>query len=74
MDEDEEDSSGFIHPPARYEGEDTMPTTERELHGWYAYPVAAEVFAVVAVGKFLPARYPYNQKIPMFKNKNWCRY
>jgi UMF1 family MFS transporter len=34
----------------RYEGEDTSPTTSRELNGWYAYPIAAEVFAVVAVG------------------------
>ncbi|KAG9380716.1 ATG22 multi-domain protein [Pyrenophora tritici-repentis] len=37
-----------------YEGEDTSPTTERELKGWFAYPIAAEVFAVVAVGAFLP--------------------
>lgn len=34
----------------RYEGEDVSPTTSRELNGWYAYPIAAEVFAVVAVG------------------------
>jgi UMF1 family MFS transporter len=34
----------------RYEGEDTSPTTDRELKAWYAYPIAAEVFAVVAVG------------------------
>ena len=27
----------------RYEGEDTSPTTPRELKGWYAYPIAAEV-------------------------------
>lgn len=27
----------------RYENEDTSPTTERELKGWYAYPIAAEV-------------------------------
>ncbi|KAH7068031.1 autophagy-related protein 22-1 [Paraphoma chrysanthemicola] len=40
------------HP--HYDGEDTSPTTRRELSGWYAYPVAAEVFAVVAVGAFLP--------------------
>ena len=42
----------------RYEGEDTSPTMVRELHGWYAYPIAAEVFAVVAVGKIwcLPTR------------------
>jgi hypothetical protein len=36
---------------ARYEGEDTSPTTKRELYGWYSYGIAAEVFAVVAVGK-----------------------
>ena len=35
----------------RYEGEDTSPTTKRELYGWYSYSIAAEVFAVVAVGK-----------------------
>jgi UMF1 family MFS transporter len=29
--------------PSRYEGEDTSPTTARELKGWYAYPIAAEV-------------------------------
>jgi UMF1 family MFS transporter len=36
----------------RYEGEDTNATTNRELNGWYAYPIAAEVFAVVAVGNY----------------------
>lgn len=54
-DEDfERDGLGFGVEDAdrkiRYEGEDTSPTTTRELNGWYAYPVAAEVFAVVAVG------------------------
>ena len=34
-----------------YANEDTNPTTDRELRGWYAYPIAAEVFAVVAVGE-----------------------
>jgi hypothetical protein len=34
----------------RYEGEDVSPTTKRELNGWFAYPIAAEVFAVVATG------------------------
>ncbi|EMD90738.1 hypothetical protein COCC4DRAFT_186353 [Bipolaris maydis ATCC 48331] len=33
----------------RYEGEDTSPTTPRELKGWYAYPIAAEY-----TGAFLP--------------------
>lgn len=36
----------------RYDGEDISPTTTRELNGWYAYPIAAEVFAVVAVGTY----------------------
>lgn len=37
----------------RYEGEDTSETTDREIRGWYAYGVAAEIFAVCGVGKFL---------------------
>ena len=52
--EDEAEELGFTKPLERFEGEDTNPTTLRELNGWYAYPVAAEVFAVVAVGM-----YPY---------------
>jgi UMF1 family MFS transporter len=39
---------------ARYIDEDTSPTTERELRGWYSYGVAAEVFAVAGLGSFLP--------------------
>lgn len=35
----------------RYDGEDTSPTTQKELLGWYSYGVAAEVFAVCGVGK-----------------------
>ncbi|PVH95508.1 autophagy-related protein-like protein 22 [Periconia macrospinosa] len=38
----------------RYAEEDTSPTTKRELNGWYSYAIAAEVFAVVGVGLFLP--------------------
>jgi MFS transporter, UMF1 family len=38
----------------RYEGEDTRLTSERELQGWYCYGMAAEVFAVVGTGSFLP--------------------
>jgi hypothetical protein len=37
---------------SRYEGEDTSPTTKRELRGFYAYGVAAEVFAVCGVGEY----------------------
>ncbi|KAI9374862.1 autophagy-related protein 22-2 [Aspergillus egyptiacus] len=38
----------------RYPGEDTSPTQRREIWGWYAYGIAAEVFAVCGVGSFLP--------------------
>ncbi|KAF3009906.1 Autophagy protein 22 [Curvularia kusanoi] len=54
MSYDEDDEATLTAPRVRYEGEDTSPTTPREINGWYAYPVAAEVFAVVAVGAFLP--------------------
>lgn len=36
--------------PAKYPGEDTTPTSKREIWGWYAYGIAAEVFAVCGVG------------------------
>lgn len=48
--DDEETSRAQIQ--VRYEGEDVSATTNRELNGWYAYPIAAEVFAVVAVGNY----------------------
>ena len=51
FDDDEDDDENPMPPTARYEGEDTRPTTPQELSGWFAYPVAAEVFAVVGVGK-----------------------
>lgn len=34
----------------RYNDEDTSPTSERELLGFYSYGLAAEVFAVCGVG------------------------
>jgi MFS transporter, UMF1 family len=40
----------------RYDGEDLSPTTTRELRGFYAYSLAAEVFAVCGVGKDLMPR------------------
>jgi hypothetical protein len=45
-----DDADTSHNPRTNYEGEDTSPTTDRELKGWYAYPIAAEVYAVVAVG------------------------
>jgi MFS transporter, UMF1 family len=38
------------HRRPRYPGEDTRPTSEKELRGWYSYGFGAEVFAVVGVG------------------------
>jgi UMF1 family MFS transporter len=40
----------------RYAGEDTRPTSEKELRGWYSYGLGAEVFAVVGVGTFPPSQ------------------
>ncbi|KAH7132619.1 autophagy-related protein 22-1 [Dendryphion nanum] len=50
----EDDPAVLATESSRYEGEDTSPTTSLELNGWYSYAVAAEVFAVVGVGAFLP--------------------
>ncbi|KAL6235403.1 autophagy-related protein 22-1 [Aspergillus navahoensis] len=41
-----------LHP--RYPGDDTRPTSKKELLGWYSYGWAAEVFTVCAMGSFLP--------------------
>ncbi|EXJ70456.1 UMF1 family MFS transporter [Cladophialophora psammophila CBS 110553] len=38
----------------RYADEDTRPTSQKELWGWYSYGWAAEVFAICAMGSFLP--------------------
>ncbi|KAJ5765806.1 hypothetical protein N7520_005365 [Penicillium odoratum] len=47
-------ADGVQQRTPRYAGEDTTPTTRREILGWYAYGIAAEVFAVCGVGSFLP--------------------
>ncbi|KAH9866013.1 hypothetical protein J1614_008577 [Plenodomus biglobosus] len=51
---EDEDERNIPTSHKLYENEDTSPTTPRELNGWYAGPIAAEVYAVVAVGAFLP--------------------
>ncbi|KKK20933.1 hypothetical protein P175DRAFT_0460639 [Aspergillus ochraceoroseus IBT 24754] len=38
----------------QYPGDDTRPTSKKELAGWYSYGWAAEVFTVCAMGSFLP--------------------
>jgi MFS transporter, UMF1 family len=37
-----------------YPGEDTRPTSRRELLGFYTYSFAAEVFVVCGLGAFIP--------------------
>lgn len=34
----------------QFPGDDTRPTSKRELAGWYCYGWAAEVFVVCAMG------------------------
>lgn len=38
----------------RYQDEDTRPTSQKELYGWYSYGWAAETFAIVCMASFLP--------------------
>lgn len=45
------DNSDETDQQSQYEGEDTEPTSEKELMGWYAYAVGAEAFAVCGVGE-----------------------
>ena len=40
--------------PQPHQDEDTRPTSKKELAGWYSYGWAAEVFAICAMGSFLP--------------------
>ncbi|PLN76518.1 autophagy-related protein 22-1 [Aspergillus taichungensis] len=39
---------------SQHPGDDTRPTSKKELAGWYSYGWAAEVFTVCAMGSFLP--------------------
>lgn len=38
-----------MEPESRYEEEDTRPTSQKELWGWYSYGWAAEVFVICAM-------------------------
>jgi UMF1 family MFS transporter len=42
---------GARHGP-QYEGEDTRPTSSKELRGFYAYSWASEVFVICGMGRF----------------------
>jgi UMF1 family MFS transporter len=39
---------------ARYLGEDTRPTSKKELAGWYMYAFAAETYVICAISSFIP--------------------
>jgi MFS transporter, UMF1 family len=41
-------------PAPAYPGEDTRPTSKKELLGFYTYSFAAEVFVVCGLGAFIP--------------------
>lgn len=40
--------------PPRYPGEDTRPTSQKELAGWFAYAFAAEVYVICGIASFIP--------------------
>jgi UMF1 family MFS transporter len=42
------------HGEPQYEGEDTRPTSTKELRGFYTYGWASEVFVVCGMGSFIP--------------------
>ncbi|CAJ2500904.1 Uu.00g037570.m01.CDS01 [Anthostomella pinea] len=41
-------------PSGRYHGEDTRPTSRKELAGWYSYGFAAETYVICAISSFIP--------------------
>ncbi|KAH9999572.1 autophagy-related protein 22 [Xylariaceae sp. FL0662B] len=43
-----------LAPNGRYPGEDTRPTSNRELAGWYMYAFAAETYVICAIASFIP--------------------
>ncbi|KAI7482999.1 MFS general substrate transporter [Hortaea werneckii] len=53
QDEQSSDSS-TSSSAAAYPGEDTRPTSRKELLGFYTYSFAAEVFVVCGLGAFIP--------------------
>ncbi|GAW16106.1 hypothetical protein ANO14919_055290 [Xylariales sp. No.14919] len=46
--------SSLPHPHRRYPGEDTRPTSTKELSGWYMYSFAAETYVICAISSFIP--------------------
>jgi MFS transporter, UMF1 family len=51
------DSGDSVPPNRRYPGEDTRPTSTKELSGWYMYAFAAETYVICGESKILHPRY-----------------
>ncbi|KAF3127622.1 Autophagy protein 22 [Orbilia oligospora] len=47
------EEEGVRTTPA-YPDEDIRPTSQKEIYGWYSYAWASEVFAICAMGSFIP--------------------
>ncbi|KAI7155515.1 MFS general substrate transporter [Hortaea werneckii] len=52
--DDQSSDSSTSSSAAAYPGEDTRPTSRKELLGFYTYSFAAEVFVVCGLGAFIP--------------------
>ncbi|KAI1130764.1 MFS general substrate transporter [Nemania abortiva] len=48
------DTGDSSPPNRRYPGEDTRPTSTKELSGWYMYGFAAETYVICAISSFIP--------------------
>ncbi|KAK6355049.1 Autophagy protein 22 [Orbilia brochopaga] len=54
-DDDEDwDGEASVRTAPAYPDEDTRPTSTKEIYGWYSYAWASEVFAICAMGSFIP--------------------
>ncbi|KAK6539601.1 Autophagy protein 22 [Orbilia ellipsospora] len=51
---DWDDDDGSFRTAPAYPDEDTRPTSKKEIYGWYSYAWASEVFAICAMGSFIP--------------------
>ena len=57
MSENRTADMGPLRP--QYPGDDTRPTSRKELAGWYCYGWAAEVFTVCAMGRSISKNLPF---------------
>ncbi|KAF3902596.1 hypothetical protein ABW21_db0208124 [Orbilia brochopaga] len=48
------DGEASVRTAPTYPDEDIRPTSTKEIYGWYSYAWASEVFAICAMGSFIP--------------------